>query len=405
MSPFRTKLAAGVLLGLVVWLWPAAWRFVAPALSPFLAVCATLAVRSLSLLFCFSVPMLLGVLIRRRFWCRHLCPVGLITESCGKLRGTRPPAAGNSSAPAFSWPPARFLALATLGGAFVGYPLFLWMDPLALFGGFFNVTRITRPGITAFSAAGLPLVMLISVLFPGAWCSRICPLGGTQDLLALAAQLWRKTNGPRLGQGTLSRGRRAVIGLGAGTVLATLIPRSWAGRQPPLRPPGAVDEATFQGGCIRCGSCSRACPTGIIEPGIERNDVAGFLAPRLRFRGAAYCLQDCNLCGRVCPTGVIRPLALPDKNRRVIGIAAIDHSACFLALEKECGVCVPRCPRAAIVDIFVRETYQSAVRVLRDRCNGCGACVGICPPKVITVEAGRRPVSASFTRGEEGQVS
>ena len=120
---------------------------------------------------------------------------------------------------------------------------------------------------------------------------------------------------------------------------------------------------------------------------MERYDVAGFLAPQLRFLGPNYCRQDCNLCGRVCPTGVIRPLPLAEKNRRVIGIAVIDHPGCYLAIEKECGICVPRCPRAALVDIFVRETYQSAIKVMRERCNGCGACVGICPPKVIRVEA------------------
>ena len=333
--------------------------------------------------------MLLVLVIRRRFWCRNLCPVGLISESCGRIRAARAPAAGKPARFASSWPPAQFLALATLGGALVGYPLFLWMDPLALFGGFFNVARITRPGIPAVAAAGLPLVMLISVLLPGTWCSRICPLGGTQDLLALAA-FWRKTNGLGARPRTNFRGRRAFTALGMGTVFSALVPRSWAKTQPSLRPPGNVNEAAFKGGCIRCGSCSRVCPTGIIEPAVEWGDVAGFLAPRLKFSGPNYCLQDCNLCGRVCPAGVIRPLALQEKNRQVIGVATIDHSACLLTVEAECGVCVPRCPRAAIVDVFLRETYQSAVKVLRERCNGCGACVGICPPKAVKVETESR---------------
>lgn len=376
--PPRTRLAAGVFLGLVLWLWPAGWRHAGPALSPFLAVCGALGVCSLSLVTVLAAPMLALAVLRRRFWCRRLCPVGLVLDYCGRLGGGRPAAGGNT--------PARALALATLGGALVGYPLFLWMDPLALFAGFFNLKQIAQPGFSALSAAGLPLVMLISALFPGVWCRRICPLGGTQEMLALC-----KT------KHAWPRGRRAVLALGAGTLFGALIPRWRAGRQVPLRPPGAVDEAAFEGGCIRCGSCSRACPTGIIEPAVDGGGVAGFLAPRLRFSGPGYCLQDCNLCGRVCPSGVIRPLALPEKNRHVIGIAVVDHSGCYLALEKECGVCVPRCPRSAIVDIFVRETYQSAVKVLPDKCNGCGACVGICPPKVIRIEpaGARRPHGAA----------
>ena len=227
----RTRLAAGVLLGSVVWFWPSAWRLAAPALSPYLAICAALAVRSISLVSLLSVPMLVLVVIRRRFWCRNLCPVGLISDSCGKLRGARAPVDGKPARVALSWPPARFLALATLGGALVGYPLFLWMDPLALFSGFFNVARVGRPGFSAFSAAGLPLVMLISFLFPGTWCSKICPLGGTQDLLALAAR-WRESNGMKTRLRANFGGRRAFVALGAGTVFSTLVPRLWAKKQP-----------------------------------------------------------------------------------------------------------------------------------------------------------------------------
>jgi ferredoxin len=87
----------------------------------------------------------------------------------------------------------------------------------------------------------------------------------------------------------------------------------------------------------------------------------------------------------VCPTGVIRPLTLPEKNNHVIGLATVDLSACLLTLDKECGVCIPRCPRAAIVDSFAYQTYTVSIQVLAEKCNGCGACVGICPPKVIRV--------------------
>jgi ferredoxin len=82
---------------------------------------------------------------------------------------------------------------------------------------------------------------------------------------------------------------------------------------------------------------------------------------------------------------VIRPLRLEEKNRHIIGLAVVDHAACLLAEERECGVCIPRCPRGAIVDVFRRDLYQAVVEVLAKRCNGCGACVGICPPKVIRV--------------------
>ena len=225
--PFRTRLTVGLLLALVLCFWPSAWRFAAPALSPFLAVCSAIAVRSLSLAGLLGLPMFVWVMVRRRFWCRRLCPVGLISESCGKVRAARASGGAKLAAPADSWPPARILALATLGGALAGYPLFLWMDPLALFAGFFSVARIVRPDVPPYAAAGLPLLMLISFLYPGMWCSRLCPLGGTQDLLALSVQFWRRRKAMPPALGAFSRGRRVFLSLGAGTLFGTFLPKSW----------------------------------------------------------------------------------------------------------------------------------------------------------------------------------
>ena len=60
---------------------------------------------------------------------------------------------------------------------------------------------------------------------------------------------------------------------------------------------------------------------------------------------------------------------------------------CLLTMDQECGVCIPRCPHGAIVEQFSRQTYTTAVKVIGEKCNGCGACVGICPAKIVTVEA------------------
>ena len=385
-STVSTRLLTGFLLGLIISLWPRAWRFVAPALSPYVAICSAIAVRSFSLATLFAAPMLLVAMFHRRFWCRRLCPVGLVTEYCGKARLGSAARARPVTSPGL-WPPGRFIAFATLGGALLGYPFLLWMDPLALFSGAFSVSRIAHPGMPLLSLAGLPIVAAISILFPGIWCFRICPLGATQDLLALAAR-WCAGNGSA-GRETLPgarvTARRVVLALGAGTLFSAFAKSIWAEDRHDLRPPGNVNETAFKGGCIRCGSCSRVCPTGIIEPAVDAGHVAGLLAPRLRFSGPNYCLQDCNRCGQVCPTGVIRPLPLEEKNRHVIGIAAIDLSSCLLTQEVECGICVPRCPRGAIVEGFDRRTYTAAVSVVQDKCNGCGACVGICPPKVVRV--------------------
>ncbi|MCE5307076.1 MAG: 4Fe-4S dicluster domain-containing protein, partial [Acidobacteriales bacterium] len=330
-----------------------------------------------------AVPMLLVAVFRRRFWCRRLCPVGLISEYCGRVRGGRIQQNAQQSG-LLAWPAGRAIVLVTLGGALAGYPFLLWMDPLALFSGAFNLSRAGGHGMTLLSAAGLPAVMFISFLFPGIWCSRICPLGATQDLLALVA---RGFNRGTLPAATVPA-RRAILAVGAGAAFCALVPKAWARKQRYLRPPGNVDETTFKGGCVRCGSCVRVCPAGIIQPVVDPGDVSGLLAPTLRFSGPNYCLQDCNRCGKACPTKVIRRLPLREKNRHVFGIARIDLSRCLLRMERECGVCLPRCPRGAIVEGFDYDTYTVAVKVLPDKCNGCGACVGICPAKVVTIDPG-----------------
>lgn len=352
-SPLHTRIATGVLLGVVVCLWPAAWRWAAPALSPYLAIGSAIALRSLPAALLLALPMLALAVFRRRTWCRRLCPLGLIPEYCGKMRRR----GGQPAVPRLG----PWLVLATLAGAAVGYPLFLWLDPLALYSGMLNRSPL--------ALAGIPLLMLIGFLFPGAWCARICPLGAAQDLLAARP---RRPGVPL---------RRGFLALASGAVVAAVVPR-----RRHLRPPGSVADPAFSGSCIRCGSCVRVCPTGIIRPAQAWGDIAGLLAPTLHFSGPNYCLQDCSRCGKVCPSGVIRPLPLAEKNRQVIGIATIDLSACLLTAETECGVCIPRCPRGAVVDTFSPATYTAAVKVLRDRCNGCGACVGICPPKAVHIQ-------------------
>ncbi len=371
-----TRALSLLALGLIAWLWPAGWRYVLPALSPHVAVCSAVSLRFASMLFLLSAPMLFLMAFRHRFWCRHLCPVGLITETCGKLRRERKVDDERHTISKHIRVPfstGRFLALASLGGAVVGYPLFLWADPLALFSGFLNFSQA--------SVVGLVIVLLIGIASPGLWCSRICPLGGTQDLLARLAR--RRTKKSRNGE---SSQRRVFLAAGLGAVFSALIPRALLANRRHLRPPGRIDETAFKGACIRCGNCIRSCPSGIIRPSVDSQDVAGFLVPRLKFSGTDYCREDCNKCGQACPTGVTRPLPLREKNRHVIGIARIDLAECLLTMDQECGVCIPRCPHGAIVEQFSRETYTTTVKVIGEKCNGCGACVGICPAKIVTVE-------------------
>ncbi len=73
------------------------------------------------------------------------------------------------------------MALLTLIGAAVGYPLLLWLDPLALLSA--AITSFTLPGNVAawWLLSGLVAVLVLSLTWPNVWCAKICPLGGTQE--------------------------------------------------------------------------------------------------------------------------------------------------------------------------------------------------------------------------------
>lgn len=366
-----------------------------PALSPFLGVSSALATRSAMALL-YTVPMLALILWRRRFFCRHMCPMGLLVETCAKARPRtrrdypRVPRIG------------QWLALITFGGAVVGMPLFLLLDPLTMFTGAANVGA----GHVAYALL-FGFVIALSLVYPMLWCHRLCPLGGLQEFIADSKDashglargtgtiwaVWRRFLGKTPPPKSLSvpvprsLSRRALLGLTGGAAVgfaATRVSLSDANAR--LRPPGAVDEHTLRALCIRCGSCVRACPAGIILPDLAPAGVTALLVPMLRFDNG-YCHEDCTACGDACPTGAIARLPLAEKNERRIGLARIDADACLLSRERECSVCVPACPRAAIAEEFSRETYTAMVGVIDDACNGCGACVVACPVDAIAVEA------------------
>ncbi|MBI5396555.1 MAG: 4Fe-4S binding protein [Verrucomicrobia bacterium] len=366
-------LAAGAALVLPWW----TVRVPLASFSPFVALCSALATHAVGLIVLLGVPAFVLALMMPRWFCRFACPVGFMQELLGGLRP-------HAKTRWLRWPFfGRWFLLLTLGGALVGYPIFLWLDPLAIFSGFFSAWRQPLTIASVCAGLALPVALLFDFLLPKAWCMRVCPLGAMQELMVVSRRLIRPRMRCETGGGgaephphhSMILARRSFLAACIG-VTGAVAARKVRGGPPLLRPPGALDEERFTGVCVRCGDCTRVCPTRILKPDLGEHGLAGLLAPVAKFDDG-YCKEDCNRCGQVCPSGAIERLPLAEKRRRVIGPAKVDLETCLLANGQDCTACIRACPYEALK--VLSDGFDTRPELILARCTGCGACETACP--------------------------
>jgi ferredoxin len=349
--------------------------------SSFITLCTLLAGGTLWLGAILGLLFAILALVRKRWFCRYVCPVGLLLDAVSGMKF-----------PARIWwkrspPIGKYVVLLTAAGAILGYPLFLWMDPLAFLNNAFSAYNATDLASVLVSLSGIVVLLLLTATSGDFWCARICPLGATQDLLENIGSFCgnlRKKNRTESGA-TATHGnsfptaRRVFLAVAAGLGCSLAAQKIGQARSDgaPLRPPGAIPEAEFTGLCMRCGNCIRACPSRILHPDTGQSGVLGFLSPVVRYE-TNYCNEECNACTSVCPSGALQRLNLEQKNRYVIGKASVDTSLCLWGVS-ECHACVGSCPYKAIEVRWYEEAYESYPGVDPAKCNGCGACEAVCP--------------------------
>jgi ferredoxin-type protein NapF len=386
--PWRRLAQPACFVAAIALLWPLPFWKSAPKLvvqvSPLVALCSGIALRSFGVGTGIGLISALIAVWRHRWFCRYACPVGLLVE-CASHLGLKKTS---------WWSQRHFqlgsaLALSTVAGAIAGYPIFLWMDPLAIFSGFLAV-RVAGNAMAGISVALLLcIIILLSVTSGALWCARLCPLGAVQDLLGKL----RKKSGSMSERllpdssilGRMRSARRAFLFGGAGIGLGLLAEKIGAarGENAPLRPPGAKDEKIFAGLCLRCGNCARVCPSSVIFPDLGQAGVAGLLAPIIRYE-KHYCLENCNVCTQACPSGALQALNPEKKRAYRIGEALVDGSLCLVALgQKDCDACARACPFDAVSIHWDEERYAAWPEINISKCNGCGACEVACPSKDI----------------------
>jgi ferredoxin len=352
--------------------------------SSFITLCTLLAGGTLWVGAILGLLFAIQALVRKRWFCRYVCPVGLLLDAVSGMKF-----------PARLWwkrspPIGKYVVLLTAAGAILGYPLFLWMDPLAFLNNAFSAYNATDLASVLVSLSGIVVLLLLTATSGDFWCARICPLGATQDLLENIGSFCgnlRKKNRTESGA-TATHGnsfptaRRVFLAVAAGLGCSLAAQKIGQARSDgaPLRPPGAIPEAEFTGLCMRCGNCIRAL--SFQEPssgtGAIRSSLSDSCRPLVRYENEFTVMKNATPYISVCPSGALQRLNLEQKTRYVIGKASVDTSLCLWGVS-ECHACVGSCPYKAIEVRWYEEAYESYPGVDPAKCNGCGACEAVCP--------------------------
>jgi len=329
----RWARGTNLLPGLVSWLDQVAHQSVLALRQPVYRA-------DLLFLLTFIVIALFG-LLERRFWCRHLCPLGAVLDVVSRV---------------------SFLRRRVRDGC----TNCLRCQRSCKMG------AITGSGERTFRGECIECFT----------CDAVCPEG--VSTFAFSGDKAQREKSA----GLTRRGFVAAIvgGVAAVPVLRTNFARS-RGLLRFLRPPGVDDEEEFLAECVRCGACVKVCITAGLQPALLEAGPEAMWTPKLVPR-VGYCEYNCTLCGRVCPTQAIPQLSEAEKHEAIIGTAFFDRNRCIpWAENRNCAVCEEVCPTPT-KSIVLRDTgLKDEVtgeplrrpHVRADVCIGCGVCEYKCP--------------------------
>ncbi|MCD6287501.1 MAG: 4Fe-4S binding protein [Candidatus Hydrogenedentes bacterium] len=305
-------------------------------------------------------------LIERRYWCRHICPLGAIHDLIGRKALLR-----------------RYVK-----------------------DGCTHCNKCVRECKMNAIDEGGELTRQTECIECFA-CTDVCPVHVSTFRFA-ASPLPRTASGTDLGR----RGLLTSVFAGLVTVpLARLGFKSNRPDIPVLRPPGVTDETEFLAKCVRCGQCMKVCLTNGLHPTLDESGLAGIFTPRLIPR-VGYCEYNCTLCGQVCPSGAIPKLSKEEKHKQIIGTAVFDRNRCIpWAENRPCLVCEEHCPLPDKAIILKKETVVDPITgetrtidrpyVDADKCVGCGICENKCPlegESAVRVGPVRRGISKAVAQ-------
>ncbi|MPW35883.1 ferredoxin-type protein NapF [Vibrio sp. B1Z05] len=136
------------------------------------------------------------------------------------------------------------------------------------------------------------------------------------------------------------------------------------------RLPWAKTDATFIDGCTQCGQCMQACETNIII-----NGSGGF--PTIDFNKGECTF--CQKCVEACPEDIFR-----STKEVAWEITARINDTCLATQNVECRTCSDECELTAIQFTF-SVGHVAQPKLDSQLCNGCGACLSVCPVTAISM--------------------
>ena len=374
-----------------------------------------------------SLPPLIVLLLLAafygRFFCRTMCPLGILQTLVNRLVHFRRPVKRICS----RLPVSRtqlavrvcIVVLVIALGVAGMWGLVGALDPYAIYGRFLTAAVVRPVQVTglfaAYSLGVFALVMVLAAFGKGrVWCNWICPIGSVLTLLGRFS--WRHDgigdccgncqecfrnalaeNGSSAADkpadaACLTR-REALQGVAAVAVAEKLTDGGYADVSLPgvpqrpvsVLPPGAGSRSAFASKCVGCQACVTHCPEQVLKPSTR---LRTFGQPEMDFR-YGFCRPTCTRCGEVCPSGAIRPLTKELKLNAHLGHAIWRKDLCVRTTSGDpCTACERKCPQRAI------HIVGGCPVIDRDRCVGCGACEHVCPA---------RPEPAIFVKGFETQ--
>jgi ferredoxin len=321
-------------------------------------------------------------------------------------------------------PIGKYVAILTLVGSVVGYPVLLWMDPLCIFSSPFAVNKATNLFSVILVCLGLGVLVGGTFVFGMLWCVRICPLSGLQDMLfAMRKALWMKfaasvPNQKFSGRQSLSPDVKLVEITGAADNVRAKVPepkfanallggRSFSSDIEASRVNGALAPEVHARASARKFSAARrvffAGAGGAILAVLARRLGAARYrksdtllrppgaVPEDRFAG--LCIR-CNNCVHACPTKIIHPDTGHEAGLAGFAAPVIKFDRDYKYCLETCNDCTQVCPTGALIALPLQQKNKYIIgEALVDNnvCltalgkKECDACELACPYDAVKI--------------------